>query len=788
LPYCSRCALRFCRVLAFLLLALAASSTATGDARAQPAALAPAGTDAPSAFAEPAPDALAALISTLENPAARAALLERLRTLAAAGQTGEGAGAEAAAPAGAAGEPGPDTVAATVVDELTTELRRRSDGLLDIMDDALRSTEQLPVFYAWLGQQVADPSQRTVWLGVLGILFVIFAAGLIARANVLRWRPVPDPERPRQSGLGRFAVELAAAVVFGGLTLGMLWIANRLTGVYAIDLEAVANAALGLGGLLFLAMLWGATVRLLFGERLTTVRLVQAGDETARLCRNGLLLIGRLGFIGLGVLHALESLGLPNSVFAFLVHLLYLVVAGIAVVLILRLQSIVATAIRDVCEHAEGPFARFVPARFLAGTWHVFAVLLVLLHYLVWALKVPGGLVFLSRATVVTIAILVVARLTVLWIDRLFESGVPLTAESEDLLPGVQERADRYARPAQFLLRAGVMVLAALAILTAWNIGVVDWLRSDTGTATIGLGARLALIVGLTILAFELTSLVANRISNAKDESGKLAYSNRARTLTSILKNVGYVIFGMAGIFTALSHLGVEAAPLLAGAGVVGLAIGFGSQALVKDLITGLFILLGDTIRVGDVVDIGGKAGVVETMSMRTINLRSYDGSVHTIPYGSVDVVTNLTKEFSFAVLDVGIAYRENTDEVIRVLREIDDRMRKEWPYRRLILEPLDIAGVEQLADSAVVIRMRSKTRPGEQWGIKREFLRRIKLRFDELGIEIPFPHQTVYFGVDKEGKAPPLTIQRTAGELPEAVEPMPIEQAASQQRAGSGG
>jgi moderate conductance mechanosensitive channel len=153
---------------------------------------------------------------------------------------------------------------------------------------------------------------------------------------------------------------------------------------------------------------------------------------------------------------------------------------------------------------------------------------------------------------------------------------------------------------------------------------------------------------------------------------------------------------------------------------------------------------------------------------MRTISLRSYDGSVHTIPYGSIDVVTNMTKEFSFALLDIEIAYKENTDEVIRVIREIDDRLRKEWPYRRLILEPIDVAGVDQFEKSAVRLRMRSKTRPGEQWGIRREFLRRIKLRFDELGIEIPYPHQTVYFGTGKDGTSPPLRIQTMSRELRE--------------------
>ena len=382
----------------------------------------------------------------------------------------------------------------------------------------------------------------------------------------------------------------------------------------------------------------------------------------------------------------------------------------------------------------------------------------------------PGGIVFLSRATLLSIAIVVLARLATVGINMLFASDAPQTADADDGPPTAAEPTSRYARPARLLLRGAVLLLAVVAIGAVWNTGVLDWLSSDIGLTLLGIFGRLVLIAALTVIAFEVTRHFAGRFINDKDENGKPVHSNRTRTLAGIVANGLYFVFGMAGLFTALSQLGVETAPLLAGAGVVGLAIGFGSQALVKDLITGLFMLLGDILRIGDVVDIAGKAGVVEGMSMRTITLRSYDGSVHIIPYGSVDVVTNMTKEFSYAVLDVGVAYRENTDEVIRVIREIDDRMRKEWPYRRLILEPIDIAGVDNLDSSAVVIRMRSKTRPGEQWGIRREFLRRIKLRFDELGIEIPYPHQTIYWGSDKTGKAPPLRIETTSRELRQAA------------------
>lgn len=756
--------------LAILFCALALL-TAGGSAGAQtmpmqPAAAAPAD--------KSVDDDIQALIRTLEDPARRAALLERLR-VAQNGKTPPAAKAPV------------DTVAATVAEDLASELQRRGEDLADILTEAIASTGQLPALYDWVEEQVTDSEQRSIWLSVLGAVLLIVAVGLVARSMVLRLRPDPDPLHPKATLLGRFAVEIIGAVAFVGLTLGMLWIAESVAAASALNVERVGKAALSLGGLLFAAMLWAAGVRLLFGEPGSSVRLATAGDDTAAICRKGLLRIGRLGLIGFGLLYALLILGLPAPIFVFLVHVLYLVTVAIAIVLIVRVREPVAATIRDWNDNSGSPLARFVPGGFVARFWSYFAIGLVLLHYLVWALKVPNGLIFLSRATISTFAILVVARLAALGINRLFQDGVSVSAEGEDALPGVQERADRYLGPARLLLRGVVTLAAMLAILAVWNTGVVGWLTSPIGREFSALVGSLALIVVLTIVAFELTGYFADRFANAKDSSGKLRHSNRSRTLASIFKNVAFFFFGMAGLFTALGHLGVEAAPLLAGAGVVGLAVGFGSQALVKDLITGLFILLGDTIRVGDVIDIAGKSGVVEGMSMRTITLRSYDGSAHTIPYGSIDVVTNMTKDFSYAVMDIDVAYRENTDEVIRTLREIDDRMRKEWPYRRLITGPLDIAGVDALGDSAVVIRMRSRTRPGEQWGIKREFLRRIKLRFDELGISIPFPHQTVFFGVDKEGRAPPVFVEQLHRELSvdEAAAPPPDDGAAGAPEAG---
>ncbi|MCU0894855.1 MAG: mechanosensitive ion channel, partial [Rhodospirillales bacterium] len=194
----------------------------------------------------------------------------------------------------------------------------------------------------------------------------------------------------------------------------------------------------------------------------------------------------------------------------------------------------------------------------------------------------------------------------------------------------------------------------------------------------------------------------------------------------------------------ALAEVGVNIGPLLAGAGIVGLAVGFGAQTLVKDIITGAFLLIEDALAVGDVVTVTGIGGVVEDLSIRSIRLRDMSGNLHTIPFSSVDTVTNMTKDFSYYLLDIAVAYREDTDEVSKVCGEIVDEMRLDPELGAFILEPLEMLGIERFAESAVILRARIKTTPIKQWLVGREFNRRMKKRFDALGIEMPFPHRTI--------------------------------------------
>ncbi len=237
----------------------------------------------------------------------------------------------------------------------------------------------------------------------------------------------------------------------------------------------------------------------------------------------------------------------------------------------------------------------------------------------------------------------------------------------------------------------------------------------------------------------------------------------RLDTLGRVMRYVFAVAIGVIAGMLVLAELGVAIAPLLASAGVLGIAVGFGAQSLIKDYFNGLFLLLEDQVRQGDVVEIAGKGGLVEEITLRYIRLRDYEGNVHFIPSGAVSTVTNRSRGFAYAVIDAGVSYREDVEEVFAVMRDVAGAMRADEALAPLILDDIEIAGVEAWADSAVIIRCRFKVQPLQQWTVKRAFLQRLKRAFDRHGIEIPFPHLTVFRGEEKGGEGVAQQ-QRSAG------------------------
>jgi small conductance mechanosensitive channel len=221
----------------------------------------------------------------------------------------------------------------------------------------------------------------------------------------------------------------------------------------------------------------------------------------------------------------------------------------------------------------------------------------------------------------------------------------------------------------------------------------------------------------------------------------------RAHTLGNILRHALLIILSFVALLMILGELGIQLGPLLATAGVGALAIGFGAQSLVKDVISGFFIILENQYRIGDAIEVAGVSGLVESVSLRKTVLRDLKGAVHTIPNGEIKVVSNLSKEWSRAVLDLGISYQEDADRIFDLLNRIGKEMESEEPYKSAILEPLQVLGVEKFDESQMVIRMMVKTVPLKQWDVGRELRRRIKVRFDEKGIQLPYPHRVFLWG-----------------------------------------
>ena len=268
-------------------------------------------------------------------------------------------------------------------------------------------------------------------------------------------------------------------------------------------------------------------------------------------------------------------------------------------------------------------------------------------------------------------------------------------------------------------------------------------------------GPRILLILILMGIILKVARVISNRLFGLLQRNRDIEFQKRADTLRSITWYVLSITVITVSSIMILKEFGIDIGPILAAAGIVGVAVGFGAQTLVQDIISGFFILIEDQIRVGDVVEISGKGGLVERITLRMIVLRDLAGNVHFIRNGNIDTITNMTKEYSRYVFDIGVAYREDVDEVIEVIKLVDEDLRNDPEYGVDILEPMEILGLDKFGDSALIIKARTKTVPIQQWRVAREFNRRLKKAFDERNIEIPFPHVTLYAGEGRDGQAP---------------------------------
>jgi len=349
----------------------------------------------------------------------------------------------------------------------------------------------------------------------------------------------------------------------------------------------------------------------------------------------------------------------------------------------------------------------------------------------------------------------ILLRLTTRAIDRM-----AARLEGEGLLEETAIWAKRLTRFVRFAFLIVAVVASSIVLLRGIGLRSVPQTSSEDVVAWLmGPGLLLAIIAASAFLVTRAVHFLTDSLQmflvsrDAVSQPDVTERRKRVETIGQLLRLLAtFLVVGVA-ILMALSVFNVDIRPILTGAGIAGLAVGFGAQNLVRDVIAGFFLILENQVRLGDVVSINGKSGLVEAIRLRTIALRSLDGTVHVIPNGVINELSNMTKDFSFAVLDIGIPYEADVDSVVDVLRSVATDLQADPVHGPNILEGLDVLGVEDFADSSVVIRIRIKTAPIQQWNVGREFRRRIKIAFDARGIEFPFRQLTVHL---REAASPP--------------------------------
>lgn len=621
-----------------------------------------------------------------------------------------------------------------------------------------REIGDVPALLTSTATYLSDPAAREMWLWLLAQLGLILAAGLAAEWLAKRMLHRVHLSIEAQDS-GSFWLRSCLALLRA--VLDLVSVAAFVAAAYVVmTLLAPAQGgkilALALINANVLARIVLAVAKMFLAPQVASMRLLPMSDETAHYC---LIWIRRLVYVlayGYFLTEVMPVLGASSATYATMAKLLGLTVALMLIVLVMQVRTDIADRIRGDAGYAVGQFRRRA-----ADIWHLIAILYIVAIFGVWALEVPGGFDYVLRSTGFTLVVIAVAHGLVLLLRKGLRQVFSLSEEQKTRFPGLEARASRYLPVMNGGLKFILYGAAVLAALNVWGLDAVGWIATPTGSAIARGVVNVLVIVSIALLVWELLSAGIERYLAARDSDGnEITRGQRALTLLPLLRNVVMVSLAVLVTLTVLSEIGVNIGPLIAGAGILGLAIGFGAQTFVKDVITGFFILIEDAVGVGDIVILGGYKGKVEAISIRSIQLRDLQGDVHRIPFSEVTSTTNRSKVYSFAAFDIGVAYREDVDHCMNVIREVGAEMRKEPNFASMITEDIEIMGVQSFDDSAVVIRARIKVLPGKQLGVQRAFNRLIKNRFDAEGIEIPFPHRTIYFGVDSHGNAPPAHIR----------------------------
>jgi small conductance mechanosensitive channel len=367
----------------------------------------------------------------------------------------------------------------------------------------------------------------------------------------------------------------------------------------------------------------------------------------------------------------------------------------------------------------------------LAEVWHILALVYVLGTFGIFTLHIEGGLVFLLRSTVVSVVLVLAAALAVQFVQRAAQRGFAVSPDLKTRFPTLETRTNRYIPALTLTVSVVIYVLAAIALLQAWGVDAFSWLEATANSRAAGSLMSVAVALVVELVAWEVfISLLERYMQKLENDSRRRA---RAQTFFPFLRLVMMVILGIILCFVVLDALGISLGPLLAGAGAIGLVAGLGSQAIIKDIMTSIAVLIDDTIAVGDYIDIGNNYhGTVEAIALRTIKLRTPEGGFMTVPFSEAKIITNLSKDVSYYVADVSVSYHENSDKVIDLLKQVTEEMRQDPAYKSIVLGPLEILGLDRFEAGAYIVQARLMTQRTKHLTAGREFNRRVKRAFDQ--------------------------------------------------------
>ncbi|HVJ55695.1 MAG TPA: mechanosensitive ion channel domain-containing protein [Aliidongia sp.] len=716
------------------------------------------------------------LIDTLNDPDRRAALISTLENLQKAGPAAAAiptppTPATPAVAGQAATKPAVALKPGSLGSQVIVHGARLADTLSSSLALALRGITNLPDLIQWLNGVMQDPALLlkgalsagrllcVVLLGLGGELLVWrlthrFYEGLAVDAG-RQERDLPPPpaaaavaeDEPAEETLATrqrhliegwqllrrlpiilvaLTVDLLPPLLFLGIAL--LLLATPLAGSSASRtiILAVIDAYV-------IVRIVGACARSVFGAPSARLRLLPVADGSARYLMIWVRRIAVAIVFGFALSQIALLFGMDDDTQEGMLRLVSLLVHVMIIIMILQCRANVA----DWLGGAKPGFFGILRQR-LARVWHIYAVTFVGGAWIVYAAEIRDGYERLIHFMLATILVALVARVVDIVLLGALERLFSMTRLDSSRFSRIEERINRYHRPLRLFVRTAVTTVAAFALFQVWGFDAFDWFTRDAfGARLAGSVLTLILTLGVAVALWEALNIATQVYLDELAHEGAVIRAARLRTIIPLLRNALLIALMILIVLTVLSEIGLNIGPLLAGAGIFGVALGFGSQKLVQDFITGIFLLVENAMQVGDTVTVAGLSGTVEYLSIRTLRLRAGDGSVHLIPFSSVSSVTNANRGIGNAAVIVTVDYEEDTDRVGEILDQVATELRNEKAFASGMLSGLQLWGVDRVDGMTVTLAGQIVCTDAARWGVQREFNRRIKIAFQKKGIRM---------------------------------------------------